>query len=69
MPKTKLIEGYLEYIRRCDDPNLNACIEKYGEEFLIHSIEAWITETRPEDRDAIPVKDLFRELKSNIMQP
>ncbi len=69
MQKTKLIEGYLEYIKRCDDPNLKACIEKYGEEFLVYSIEAWINETRPEDRDTIPVQDLFRELKSKMLQP
>ncbi|MCK5234004.1 MAG: hypothetical protein KAJ91_04260 [Candidatus Aenigmarchaeota archaeon] len=69
MQKTRLIEGYLEYIKRCDDPNLNACIEKHGEEFVIHSIEAWLKETRPEDRNTIPVQGILRELKNNILQP
>lgn len=69
MPKTRLIEGYLEYIRRRDDPNLNACVEKYGDEFMVHSLEAWLNETRPEDHNAIPVQELFREVKSKILQP
>ena len=69
MPETKLIEGYLEYIKRCDDPNLNACIEKYGDKFIIHSVEAWRSETRPEDQCAIPVQGILRELKSNLLQP
>ena len=69
MPETKLIEGYLEYIRRFDDPNLKACIEKHGDEFIIHSIEAWRSETRLEDCDSIPVQGILRELKSNLLQP
>ena len=69
MPETKLIEGYLEYIKRCDDPNLKACIEKHGDEFIIHSIDVWRSETPSKDHDSIPVQGILRELKSNLLQP
>lgn len=69
MPKSKLLEGYLEYLKNSDDPNLKKCREEYGENAIFHSIAAWKNEMRTEDVGAIPSKELISEMKRKSANP
>ncbi|MFQ6072363.1 MAG: hypothetical protein ACE5KT_06660 [Methanosarcinales archaeon] len=62
---SKVLEGYKEYLKRGDDPNLKKSKDLEGMFYLWSSIQTWVEEMTPTERiyhaDEIPVKELILE--------
>ena len=61
MSNHKLIEGFMEYLEKAEDPNYIQSIEVRGTYAILEAFEAWRYETNPEDHESIPKKYILSE--------
>ena len=71
MLNDKVIEGFMKYLERAEDPNYRESIETDGTCAIYKAFEAWENETNPDDQELIPKKDITVELynKDNSIAP
>ena len=62
MPNHKLIEGFIKYLKRAEDPNYRESIETHGIYAIFEAFEAWENETPPSDHKSIPETEILVEL-------